>query len=145
MLDHTCEAVLANIKLECQRWPEKLLILGRCGTQYVAMVAKLLSSFCGAHLVESYRKESNISDMAEISLHHIWSKFNWVYVSDPSALCTLVFPLSLQFGRLPSRLLNDRYFDLQTSILPFKLQYNTRNQKGKDKVLWDCFLLKVKT
>ena len=41
--------------------PEKPLILGRSGTQYVAMVAKLLSSYCGAHLVESYRKESNIS------------------------------------------------------------------------------------
>ena len=38
------------------------LILGRSGTQYVAMVAKLLSSYCGALLVESYFKESNISD-----------------------------------------------------------------------------------
>ena len=28
----------------------------------VAMVTKLLSSYCGAHLVESYCKESNISD-----------------------------------------------------------------------------------
>ena len=31
-------------------------------TQHVAMVTKLLSSYCGAHLVESYCKESNISD-----------------------------------------------------------------------------------
>ena len=38
------------------------LILGRSGTQYVAMVTKLLSSNCGAHLVESYCKESSISD-----------------------------------------------------------------------------------
>ena len=38
------------------------LILGRSGTQYVAMVTKLLNSYCGAHLVESYYKESNISD-----------------------------------------------------------------------------------
>ena len=38
------------------------LILERSGTQYVAMVTKLLSSNCGAHLVESYCKESNISD-----------------------------------------------------------------------------------
>jgi len=30
------EAPLANIKMECQRWPEKPLILGRSGTQYVA-------------------------------------------------------------------------------------------------------------
>ena len=38
------------------------LILGSSGTQDVAMVTKLLSSNCGAHLVESYYKESNISD-----------------------------------------------------------------------------------
>ena len=48
--------------IECQRWPERLLILGRSGNQYVAMVAKLVSSNCGAYLVESYCKESNISD-----------------------------------------------------------------------------------
>ena len=45
------------------RWPEKPLILRRSGTQYVAMVTKLLSSYCGVHLVESYWKESNISHM----------------------------------------------------------------------------------
>ena len=45
-----------------QRFPEMLLMLGRSGTQYVAMVAKLSSSNCRAHLVESYCKESNISD-----------------------------------------------------------------------------------
>ena len=38
------------------------LTLGRSGTQYVAMVTKLLSLNRGAHLVESYWKESNISD-----------------------------------------------------------------------------------
>ena len=38
------------------------LILGRSGTQYVAMVTKLLSLYCGALLVQSYCKESNISD-----------------------------------------------------------------------------------
>ena len=38
------------------------LILGKSGTQYVAMVTKLLSSYCGAPLVESCCKESNISD-----------------------------------------------------------------------------------
>ena len=38
------------------------LILGRCGNQYVAIVTKLFSSNCGAHLVESYCKESHISD-----------------------------------------------------------------------------------
>ena len=62
LLDHTYEAPLANIKMERQSWAEKPLILGRSGTQYVAMVTKLLSSYCGAHLVESYCKESNISD-----------------------------------------------------------------------------------
>ena len=53
--------MLANIKMERQRWPEIPLILGRSGTQYVAMVTKLLSSYCGPHLVEPYCKESNIS------------------------------------------------------------------------------------
>jgi len=39
------------------------LILGRSGTQYVAMVTKLLAhNYCGAHLLESYCKQSNISD-----------------------------------------------------------------------------------
>ena len=62
LMDHTYEAPLANIKMERQRCPEKPLILGRSGTQYVAMVTKLLSTYCRAHLVESYCKESNISD-----------------------------------------------------------------------------------
>ena len=49
--------------MERQRWPEMpLLILGKSRTQYVAMVTKLLSSNCVAHLIESYCKESNISD-----------------------------------------------------------------------------------
>ena len=61
-LDHAYQAPLANMKMEHQRWPEKLLILWRCGTQYVSMETKLLSSYCGAHLEESYSKESNISD-----------------------------------------------------------------------------------
>ena len=38
------------------------LILGRSGTQYFAMVTKILSLFCGVPLQESYCKESNISD-----------------------------------------------------------------------------------
>ena len=53
---------LANIKMEYQRWPEKLIIRGRSGTQYDAMVTELLSSYCGEHLVESYCKKSKISD-----------------------------------------------------------------------------------
>ena len=61
LLDHAYEVLLANIKMERQRWPEKLLIWGRSGTQYDAMVTELLSSYCG-ELVESYCKKSKISD-----------------------------------------------------------------------------------
>ena len=53
---------ICNMKMEHQRRPEMPLILGRYGTQYVAIVTKLLSSNCGAHLVESSCKESNIYD-----------------------------------------------------------------------------------
>ena len=52
LLDH--QAPFANMKIERQGWPEMSLILGRSGTQYVAMEIKLLSSNSGAHLVESY-------------------------------------------------------------------------------------------
>ena len=38
-----------------------LLILERFGTQYVAMVTKVLSSYCAAPLEEPYCKKSNIS------------------------------------------------------------------------------------
>ena len=62
LLDQPNEAQLANIKMERQRWPEMPLIWGSSGTQYVVMVIKLLSSYCGAHLVESHCEESNISD-----------------------------------------------------------------------------------
>ena len=50
------------MKIERQGWPEMPLILWRSGTQYVALGTKLLRSKCGAHLVESYCKESNNSD-----------------------------------------------------------------------------------
>ena len=62
LLDHAYEVLLANIKMERQRWPEKLLIWGRSGTQFDAMVTELLSSYCREHLVESYCKKSKISD-----------------------------------------------------------------------------------
>ena len=62
LLDHVYEAPFANMKMERQRWPEMPLILGRSGTHYAAMVTKLLTSYCGAHLVGSYCNESNISD-----------------------------------------------------------------------------------
>ena len=59
-MDHTDNAPLLNIKMECQRWPDKPLISGRSGTRYVAMVASLTSFYCEAHLVESQCKDSNI-------------------------------------------------------------------------------------
>ena len=62
LLDHIYQATFANMKIERQGWPEMSLILGRSGTQYVAIAVKLLRSNSGAHLVASYSKESNISD-----------------------------------------------------------------------------------
>ena len=53
---------MPKVAMECQRWPGKLLLWGRSGTQYDAMVTELLSSYCGEHLVESYCKKSKISD-----------------------------------------------------------------------------------
>ena len=43
------------------------LILGRSGSQYVAMVTKLLHSYCGAHLAELQRIK-----LAEISFFIIF-------------------------------------------------------------------------
>ena len=51
--DDADEAPFANIKTERQRWSAKLLISGRSGTQYVAMVTKMVRSYCGTHLLES--------------------------------------------------------------------------------------------
>ena len=70
LLDHAYEVLLANVKMERQRQPEKLLIWGRSGTQFVAMVTELLCSYCGAHLVESYSQKSNISNTNWLS-HHL--------------------------------------------------------------------------
>ena len=61
-MDHVYQAPFANMKVERQGWPEMPFILGRSETQYVAIGIKLLGSNCGAQLVESYCKESNISD-----------------------------------------------------------------------------------
>ena len=57
LLDLVYHAPFANMKIERRGWPEIPLILGRSGTQYVAMGIKLLSLNCRAHLVESYCKE----------------------------------------------------------------------------------------
>ena len=44
-----CRALLANIKMEYQGWPEKPFILERSATQYVVMVTKRFILYCGAH------------------------------------------------------------------------------------------------
>jgi len=62
LLDHVYQAPFPNMKTERREGPEIPLILRRSGTYYVAMGMKLLSPNCRAHLVESYCKESNISD-----------------------------------------------------------------------------------
>ena len=47
---------------ERHRWPEELLISRRSGTHYIAMVTKTVKMCSGAHLLQSYSKESNMSD-----------------------------------------------------------------------------------
>ena len=79
-LDHAYEVLLENIKMEYQRWPKKLLIWGRSGTQYDAIVTELLSSYCGKHLVESYCKKSNISDTNWLR-YHFSSYLNKIWLS----------------------------------------------------------------
>ena len=59
LLDHMYKPPLANIKMECQRCPEKPEVWNPVCCHGNKTV---LSSYCGAHLVESYCKESNISD-----------------------------------------------------------------------------------
>ena len=44
LVDNAYQGPFANMKMEHQRGPEMSLILGRSGTQYVALVTKLLSS-----------------------------------------------------------------------------------------------------
>jgi len=77
LLDYVYQAPFANMKTERQVWPEMPFIVGRSGTQYVAMGIKLVSSDCGAYLAKSYCKESNISGnkiLAEISFFIIFQQ-----------------------------------------------------------------------
>ena len=53
LLDLANKASLKNIKMERQKTPEKPLTSGRSGTTVVAMVTKLIISYCRAHLVKS--------------------------------------------------------------------------------------------
>ena len=62
LLDHVYQAPFTNMKIERRGWPEIPLILGRSGTQYIAMGIQLISPNCRAHFVEFYCKEWNISD-----------------------------------------------------------------------------------
>jgi len=56
----------------------KAIDIGKVWNHYVTIVTKLSSSHCGAHLVESYCKESNISDtnwlryLSSLYLMKIW-------------------------------------------------------------------------
>jgi len=61
IMDHADENPVANVKME--RWLEKPLIFQRSGTQYVAMLTRLFSSYCESLLAECHYKESNISDI----------------------------------------------------------------------------------
>ena len=82
LLDHADEAPLGNIKIKRQWWPAKPLISGRSGTHYVAMVKMLISSYCEAHLVESFCKKSNIwYKLAELSLFIIFDKNSFEYMT----------------------------------------------------------------
>ena len=58
---------------------KKAFSMGRSGTQYVAMVTELLSSYRRAHLVESYCKVSNISDTNW--LRYLISYLNKIWLS----------------------------------------------------------------
>ena len=87
-LHHTCEAPFENMKMQCQKWPEMPLILRKSGTWIAAIVTKLLTLYCLAHLVESYCKHSNISDTNW--LHLIWSKFSWVYDLITHLICIII-------------------------------------------------------
>ena len=71
LLDHAYEVPLAKNKMECQRWPENLLIWGRHGTQYCHGNGTV-KLYCGAHVVESYRRESNISKPTRQKLYSIF-------------------------------------------------------------------------
>ena len=59
--------------MEPRRWLEMPL------TQYVTLVAKLLGSHCEGHLVESYCKESNISDLNSL-------RYLFLIISDENLL-----------------------------------------------------------
>ena len=87
-MDLVYQAPFANMKMERERRPEMSVILGRPGIQYVAMVTKLLSSNCGAHLVESHCKEScltkirchHFANLHILKLEYLWNKKRYLKI-----------------------------------------------------------------
>jgi len=125
LLDHAYQAPLANIKMECQRWPEKPLILGRSGAQYVAMVTKLLSLYCGTHLVESYCKESNISDIN-------WMRYLFIFDQN------LVEYMTSSLANLHILNLNNSHMFCIWYLPPFRTGWYWTTQAGHFKTLWEA-------
>ena len=125
LLDHTNEEPLANIKMEHQIWPEKPLILGRSGTLYVAMVTKLVTSYCGAHLAESYCKESKNfwNKLAEISFFIIFDQnyFGWVYDFINWLICIFQKLKYLWNEKRYFKIVNSIFLLIETTFLCFKM------------------------
>ena len=117
-------------KWNAKGWPEKLLILGRSGTHYVAMVTKLLSLYCGAHLVESYCKKTNISDtnclryLFSSYLIKIWLSVRGHQLTNMHILKTWI---SLEWKYL--KMVNSIFLVIQTTFLCFKMAYHIRVTK----------------
>jgi len=61
-MDYVDDAPLAINIIEIFKWSQKPYKTWRSGTQYVAMVTEIVSSYCRAPPVEPYCKKSNISD-----------------------------------------------------------------------------------
>ena len=76
----------------------KAFNMGEVWNQYVAMVTELSSLYCGAHLVESCCKESNISDtnwlryLFSSYLNKIWSSVWPQHLVNLHILKTWVWP-----------------------------------------------------
>jgi len=63
MLARSCRwCTIGNKQYRMLKWSEKSFISWRSGTQNVAIVTQIVSLYCSAPIVESYRKKSNISD-----------------------------------------------------------------------------------
>ena len=122
--DHADEAPFANIKTEHQKWPVKPFISGRSGTQYVAMVTKMVCSYYGTHLLESYCKEPCISDtnwLRYLSPSYSTSKFGWVYDIITWLICILKKLEYLQNKKRYLKMVNSILLLVQTTCLCAKM------------------------